>query len=352
MRKKVIVLPGDDASAEATLACMSVLRALDLPIDWRVVEAGVSLGERELDTADSVLFGASNGTTGGLRYLRMGWGTYANVRPIKMRPGIRSSLRAADNIDYIIVREALEDVYAGIEGDMSALRASGLALHSITEQTGIALKYPLGASADGRYGLKLYTRAGVERVAHFAARLALQRKATGHAGKVTIGGKWNVNPQTDGFFRDVAREVICSYDGLTCNAYLADDFGRRLVMSPAEFDVVLLPNLYGDILSDVGAATVGGLGMAPSGSYGETRAYFEPIHGSAPDLLGRHVINPVATILSAAMMLDYLGFRDAAAAIDKAVDDVLRDGRELTPDLGGSGTTEALADAVREAMRA
>ncbi|WP_029430743.1 isocitrate/isopropylmalate family dehydrogenase [Blastococcus sp. URHD0036] len=344
--RHVAVVPGDDAAPEAVDATMSVLEQLALPVTWTVLKPGESLTAELADASDTVLFGSSNGHTGGLMQLRFGWGTYANVRPVRYIPGVPSSLRRPDDVDYVIVHEALEDVYAGIEGPLSRLAAAGVDLTTQYETAGTRLRYPFTAAGEGVYGIKIYTREGVERVARFAAALALRRKAQGHAGRVTIGGKWNVNPGTDGFFHDVARAVIEETPGVACDSCLADDLGRRFVMSPEQFDVVLLPNLLGDVLSDVGAGTVGGLGMAPSGGYGDSRAYFEPVHGSAPDIAGRNVINPTATLLSAAMMLDHLGLTDAAQRLDSAVRTVISAGDCATPDLGGTASTGEFARAV------
>jgi isocitrate/isopropylmalate dehydrogenase len=346
--KRVVVVPGDDAAPEAVAASMIALERLALPVAWTVLEPGESLSAELADDSDTVLFGSSNGRSGGLGHLRFGWGTYANVRPVKYIPGVPSALRRPERIDFVIVREALEDMYAGIEGPLSQLTGTGLDLTSRAETLGTRLRYPLGSAEEGVYGVRLYTREGVERVARFAAGLALQRTALGHAGRVTIGGKWNVNPVTDGFFQSVAREVIGQTPGVSCNSYLGDDLGRRLVMSPEEFDVILLPNLLGDLLSDVAAGTVGGLGIAPSGGYGDGRAYFEPVHGSAPDIAGRHVINPTATLLSAAMMLHHLGLSEAAETLETAVHAVIADGRRTTPDLGGTASTEDFGRAVAD----
>lgn len=345
-RKRVAVVPGDDAAPEAVAATMTVLDRMALPIDWDLLAPGESLAPARADACDTVLFGSSNGSTKGLAHLRMGWGTYANVRPVKWIPGVPAAIRQPEKVDYVVVREALEDVYAGIEGALPALIASGIDLTTLAERHGSPPRYALAAASEGAYAIKFYTREVVERVARFSAELALARKAQGHAGCVTIGGKWNVNPGTDGFFKRVARSVIETVPGVACNEYYADDLGRRMVMSPEELDVVLLPNLMGDILSDVGVGAIGGLGFAPSGGYGDGRAYFEPVHGSAPDIAGRHVINPTATLLSAAMMLDYLDLNDAAAALASAVRGAIAAGRELTPDMGGSALTEAFAQAV------
>jgi len=139
---------------------------------------------------------------------------------------------------------------------------------------------------------------------------------------------------------------VAGYPDLAYEEFIVDDFARRLVAAPHELDVVLLPNLYGDILSDEAAATVGGLGVAPSGCYGDEFAYFEPVHGTAPDIAGLNIVNPTATILSAAMLLEHLGLTDEASRLERAVDTALADGDRLTPDLGGSGTTRSFVQAV------
>ena len=139
---------------------------------------------------------------------------------------------------------------------------------------------------------------------------------------------------------------MAGYPDLAYEEFIVDDFARRLVAAPHELDVVLLPNLYGDILSDEAAATVGGLGVAPSGCYGDEFAYFEPVHGTAPDIAGLNIVNPTATILSAAMLLEHLGLTDEASRLERAVDTALADGDRLTPDLGGSGTTRSFVQAV------
>ncbi|HMC52849.1 MAG TPA: isocitrate/isopropylmalate family dehydrogenase [Acidimicrobiales bacterium] len=357
-RRRVAVLPGDDAAPEAVHATLEILDAMDLPVDWAVLPDGDSLArklsrpERDqliretVDSSDAALFGATSGKTGGVWYLRWGKDAYANVRPVRWRTGVPSPLREPAGIDYVIVRENLEDFYVGVEGDLSTLRASGLDLRPYGGLLDISPRYGPATAADGRFALKVLTKENTERVAHFACRLAMERRRRGYPGKLTCSCKYNVLAQSDGFFRRTVAAVAAEYPGLAYEEFIVDDFARRLVASPHELDVVLLPNLYGDILSDEAAATIGGLGVAPSGCYGDDFAYFEPVHGSAPDIAGRNVVNPVATMLSAAMLLEHLGFTSAASRLERAVDGALAAGDRLTPDLGGSGTTRSFTQAV------
>ncbi len=354
--RRVAVVPGDDAAPEAVYAALDVLKAMELPIEWVLLPDGdtimktMSRDECErliretADSCDTLLFGATSGKTGGIGYLRWGKDTFANVRPIKWRPGFRSPLRDPAGIDYIIVRENIEDLYLGIEGDLANL-AGSLDIFAPLYRPGYSL-----ANREGRYALKVLTRENTERVAHFACRLALQRKAGGYPGKVTCSSKYNVLPRSDGYFRQVVEEVVRQYPELLYEQFIADDFARRLVADPQNFDVVVLPNLYGDIFSDEGAGTIGGLGLAPSGCFGEGYAYFESVHGSAPDIAGQHIINPTATMLSAAMMLDYLELGDAGRRLERAVEASYAAGECLTPDQGGAATTEQFAEAVRSRL--
>lgn len=341
----VAVVPGDDAAPEAMQATLHVLGAIDAPVRWQIVDG---LSEEAVAAAaaaaDAVLFGATNGRTGGIGYLRWGRGAYANVRPIRWRPGAPSPLLDPSGIDYVIVRENTEDLYLGIEGDLGDLRASGLDTRPWGGR--VNPRHDPNASRDGRYAVKVITREGTERVARFAFRLARRRKATGSAGRLAIGCKWNALPQSDGFFREVVSEVAGDFPDIELCDFLADDLARRLVASPREMDVVLLPNLYGDILSDEAAATVGGLGLTPSGCYGDDNAYFEPVHGTAPDLVGQGRINPIATILSAAMLLAHVGLDRHASTLQDAVDSTLAARDRLTPDLGGTATTFECAAAI------
>ena len=349
-----------DSAPEAVHATVRVLAAMELPIDYDVLPDGDTLtttmdrpaGEAFVRAAvqrsDTVLYGSTSGKTGGMAYLRWGLGTFANVRPIKWRPGVPSPLHEPQAIDYVIVRENIEDLYCGIEGNLADLLGSGLDVRPWGGR--VEARYPPSDAKEGRYAIKIITRDNTERAAHFTFALARERKAAGYPGRVTTAVKWNVLPRSDGFFRDVVRDVAADYPDIEFEDYLADDLARRLVASPGELDVVLLPNLYGDILSDEGAATVGGLGVVPSGCYGEDFAYFEPVHGTAPDIVGQHCINPVATILSATMMLHHLGLAEDARRLEAAVDATLAAGDRLTPDLGGAATTSGFAAAVSERL--
>jgi isocitrate/isopropylmalate dehydrogenase len=191
------------------------------------------------------------------------------------------------------------------------------------------------------------TRTGTETVAHFAFDLARRRAtASGRPPRLTVSAKTNMLPATDRWFCSIVEEVGADYPDVALNQYIVDDMAHRLVTSPGELDVLLLPNLYGDVLSDLGAGTIGGMGLAPSGCYGDGVAYFESAHGTAPDIAGQDRINPTATLLSAVMMLEWLGHDRPAARLDQAITDVYADGRTLTVDQGGTATTGEFADAV------
>jgi isocitrate/isopropylmalate dehydrogenase len=344
--KKVVVLPGDDAAPEAMAATMDVLHALELPIDFiefppgeKWVRGETDKRAREaIDASDTTLFGSTSGKTTSIMYLRWGKQTYANVRPAKWSPGYRSPMAHPEGIDFVIVRENLEDLYLGLEGPLHEL--APLKLHSRI------LRGPLDTSERGIYAIKVITERNTRRVADFACQLALKRKRAGGRGKLTCTSKYNMLRDADGFFRQIVEETAAKYPDITYEQFIVDDFARRIVASPQELDVVVMPNLYGDILSDAAAGTLGGLGLAPSGCFGDGYAYFESVHGTAPDIMGRGIINPTATMLSAAMMLDYLGLTSAAKRFEDAVRKVYAAGRSLTVDQGGSAKTSEFARAV------
>jgi isocitrate/isopropylmalate dehydrogenase len=338
-KKKVVVLPGDDSAPDAVYAAIEVLRALEVPIDFVEFPPGEHWVRGEtnkaataaIDASDSTLFGSTSGKTTAVGYLRWGKKTYANVRPCRYLRGFRSPLARPEGIDFVIVRENLEDLYLGLEGPLEAL--APLHLNSRI------LRAELNTSERGKYAIKVITERNTRQIAHFGFKLARQRKTQGRPGKVTCTSKYNMLRESDGLFRQLVAEVAGDYPDIKYEEFIVDDFARRLVQNSHDLDVVVMPNLYGDILSDAAAGTIGGLGLAPSGCYGDDYAYFESVHGTAPDIMGLGIINPTATMLSAAMMLDYLGLSAASKRFEGAIRRVYAEGKVLTPDQGGSAKT-------------
>ena len=199
----------------------------------------------------------------------------------------------------------------------------------------------------GAYALKVSTDEQMQLVAHAACRLALQRQATGYPGRVTLGAKYSIQPRTDGRFRTIVKEAVSQHASLTYQEFLIDDIARRLVACPETLDVVVLGNEHGDILADVSSGTIGGLGLSPSACYGKTYAYFEPVHGSAPDLAGKGIINPTAMLLSGAMMLEYLGYAEQAKILQQAIAQTYHEGTVLPVDQGGHASTTEFVNAVK-----
>jgi isocitrate/isopropylmalate dehydrogenase len=344
--KKVVVLPGDDAAPETVAAAMEVLRALAPNIEYveflpgeQWVRGKTAIDARAaIDASDSTLFGATSGKTVAIFYLRWGKDTYANVRPARYIPGARSPLKHPEGIDFVIVRENLEDLYLGLEGPLEAL--SPLRLHSRITRSALDTSMP------GRFAIKIITERNSKRIAEFAFKLARKRKSAGGKGKVTCSSKYNMLRESYELFRRIAEDVSAGYPDIAYEQFIIDDFARRVVQSPHDLDVVVMPNLYGDIMSDAAAGTLGGLGLAPSGCYGADYAYFESVHGTAPDIMGQNIINPTATMLSAAMMLEYLGFAVESRRLESAVRKVYAEGRVLTPDQGGQSSTTDFTRAV------
>lgn len=344
--KIVAVIEGDGAAPEAVRPSVELIGWLAPEIEWRhpllgqqaislTGEAFPEASRKLLDTADATLFGATGGSAvAALFYLRWGLGTYANVRPIRYLPGARSPLNNPQDIDFVIVRENLEDAYVLCEGPLEKL--APLDLTSPT--TGKRL-HEMGK---GAYAIKAITRDGSERVIRHAFELARTRRK-----HLSVTSKHNMLSKTDGLFMQVARKLATAYPDVRCDTFIIDDFAHQLVTRPEQFDVVVMPNLYGDIMSDCAVGLIGGLGMGPSGCYGERHAYFEPSHGTAPDLVGKNCINPTATLLSGVMMLDHLGLATAARRLEHAVATVFAEGQTLTPDQGGSASTTQFCDAVR-----
>ena len=244
--------------------------------------------------------------------LRKKYDLYANIRPAKTNSAVKT---AFENVDIVIFRENTEDLYAGVEEMIDK---------------------------DTVHSIKIITRRCCERI----IRAAFDYAVSHNRKKVTCVHKANIMKCTDGLFLDVAREIAKEYPQIEFTDSIVDAMCMRLVMHPEEYDVLVCPNLYGDIVSDLCAGLVGGLGLTPSANIGKDGAIFEPIHGSAPDIAGQHKINPTACILSASLMLAHLGEAKAAAAIEKAITDVISEGKTLTQDMGGTASTEEFTDAV------
>jgi 3-isopropylmalate dehydrogenase len=314
MPYKVLVIPGDGIGPEVVDAALKVINAaaqrfgVDLEIktaeagDVALRKYGAAMPPETLKLADAadVIF---KGPIGESAYdvtslIRMRYTLYANIRPVKNLPGVP----AIREIDCVFVRENVEDVYVGAE-------------------------YKVG---DVAIALKVITGQGTRRVARVARRYAEMRRR-----KVTVVHKANVLRVVDGFFRDVALEEL---RGLEVDQMYVDAAAMELVRNPARFDVVLTTNQYGDILTDLAAQVAGGIGLAPSGNIGDSKAMFEPVHGAAFDIAGKGIANPIATILSAAMMFEWIGRTDAAMAIRRAVEKGIENNIK-TPDIGGKSTT-------------
>ena len=347
--RTIAVIEGDDAAPEAVRPTVALLDGMGLGLAWRRPVVGERAeaatdtalppeAKRIIDDADATLFGATSGKSGAaLHYLRWGKNTYANVRPCRFLPGCASPLASPDGIDFVIVRENLEDLYVGAEGELAALAPLDL--------RGRNMRRPLHELGAGRFAVKAITRAGTERVVRFALELARKRRR-----QLACATKHNMLRGTDGFFLEVAREVAAGYPDVAFESFIVDDFACRMIREPQRFDVVVMPNQYGDILSDAAGGLLGSLGLAASGCYGDGYAYFEPAHGTAPDIAGRNIVNPTATLLSAAMMLDYLGLASAAERLEAAVARVYAAGSVLTPDQGGSASTTEFCAAVAKAL--
>lgn len=359
MVETVCVFDGDGAAPEAVRPTVGLLESIAPsvtferpPIDRFTddLDEGSVPGplRNRIADADAVLFGAASDIhVPILRYLRyeLDGGLSANVRPVRSLKGAATPLERTEPIDYVIIRQNLEGLYAGIEGDLAELdRRDSLADPP-------AVKFDPAADR-GRYAIRPITRSQMRWLAGFACQLAEQRAdddGDGTAPRVTCATKSNVLPETDGLFEETietaAADVSVRYEHVH-----ADAVGQSLVTEPDRFDVIVAPNLAGDVLSDVATGTVGGLGLAPSGCYGRTSAYFEPVHGTAPDLIGESIINPTATLLSGTMLLDYLDWGSVARQLRTAIDGVYRNGDVLTPDQGGSSSTEEVVDAVAKRL--
>ena len=334
MPHKVTLIPGDGIGPEVSSAARRAVDATGVSIDWEIAElnekailkAGTSLPQDVLDSLERTRVGLKGPVTtpigGGYTSvnvaLRKKLDLYANVRPVRSLPGVAS--RFSDvKIDMVIFRENTEDLYSGLE-------------HEVVK--------------DVVTSLKVITRVASINIAEYAFAYAdrLGRK------KVTAIHKANIMKLADGLFLRCCREVASRYPHIAYTELIVDNASMQLVMRPETFDVLLLPNLYGDIVSDLAAGLVGGLGIVPGANMGEKHAVFEAVHGSAPDIAGKGIANPTAMMLSAVMMLIHLREVDAARKLEAAIEKVYAEGKQLTGDVGGKAGTAQFTDAVIAAM--
>lgn len=326
--RRVTLIPGDGVGPEIVEACRRVIEAAGVPIEWDVQEAGAGVMEKcgtplpahvlESIRANKVALKGPITTPVGSGFrsinvaLRQELDLYANLRPARTLEGVRSPYR---DIDLVVVRENTEDLYAGIE-------------RRVDEDTAESVK--------------LITRRASERICRFAFEYARREGRR----KVTAVHKANILKFTDGLFLETARAVAAEYPDIEFEDRIVDNMAMQLVQKPHIYDVLVMPNLYGDIISDLCAGLVGGLGVAPSANIGDEIQVFEPVHGSAPKYTGMNKVNPTAQILAGVLMLHHVGEKEAAERIYRAVAEVIKEGKTVTYDLGGNAGTSEMADAI------
>lgn len=322
----ITLIPGDGIGPEIAESVVEIFKAADVPIQFEVENAGITVYEKTGELIPQSIYDSieRNGialkgpiTTPigkGFRsinvYLRKKYDLYANIRPTKTLKGIHTKY---ENIDLVIFRENTEGLYIGDEYFEDDEKQSAIAKKRIT-------------------------RAGSERIIRKAFEYALENELQ----KVTVVHKANILKITDGLFLDVAREIAAEYPTLEMDEIIIDNMCMQLVMHPEKYQVIVTMNLYGDILSDLCAGLIGGLGLAPGANVGEKTAIFEAVHGSAPDIAGQNKANPLALLFSAIMMLRHLKYYDKANQIENAIEQVLSENLVKTIDLGGTATTTEL----------
>ncbi len=332
---KVTFIPGDGIGEEISTATRRVLEATGVQFDWDIVHAGSDVMDQygtplPQEVLDSIkrnkvaIKGPITTPVGkGFRSvnvaLRKELNLYACLRPCKTYPGVRSRYQ---DIDLVVVRENTEDLYAGIEYQKGSDQTkklidfvSATSSHKLGDDCGISLK-PISVSA-------------TEKIVHFAFKYAIKNNRQ----KVTAIHKANILKYSDGLFLETARKVAEDYPQIEFEDRIVDNICMQLVQKPELYDILVLPNLYGDIISDLCAGLVGGLGLAPGANLGDGIAVFEPTHGSAPKYKGQNKANPMALILSGMLLLDYLGETAAAKGLEKAIADVIKEGKSVTYDL-------------------
>jgi len=330
--RTVSLIPGDGTGPELTTAMRRIVDAAGVKIEWDVVDAGAdvmpkhgtplpkyvldSIARTKVAIKGPITTPVGSGFRSVNVALRKEFDLFANLRPCLYMEGVKTPI---PGVDLVVVRENTEDLYAGVE-------------HMVGK--------------DAAESIKIITRAGSDRIARFAFEYAVKHGRK----KVTIVHKANIMKCTDGLFLDVGREVAKSYPKIECEDRIVDNMCMQLVQKPELYDVLLCPNLYGDIISDLCAGLIGGLGVAPGANYGKDLAIFEAIHGSAPKYKGQNKVNPTAVILSAVLMLEHLGEERAAVRISSAVRRVIAEKKQVTYDLGGTAGTSQYADEVIRVM--
>jgi isocitrate dehydrogenase (NAD+) len=335
MRHKVTLLPGEGIGPEVSRAVRRILEAAGVQVDWEEIDAraegttgeakgGPVLNQTAVDSvrrngvalkgpmATAVAGGAPSVNVA----LRKTLDLYANLRPVRNLPGLKSRF---ENVDVVIVRENTEDLYSGLEHEV---------VPGVVES------------------LKIITERASTRIARFAFEYA---KREGRK-KIHAIHKANIMKLSDGLFLRSIRAVAADYPEIEYKEMIVDNACMQIVLDPQQFDVLLLPNLYGDVMSDLAAGLVGGLGVVPSGNIGDHGAMFEAVHGTAPDIAGKGLANPTALLLSSILMLDHLGERSAARRIEAALETVYREAKHTTKDVGGPAGTNQFTDAVIAAL--
>jgi isocitrate dehydrogenase (NAD+) len=328
VKYEITLIPGDGIGPEVTKPVLKIIKAAGVAVDWDVHQAGAAALKKHGTTIPQKLLDSFERTKVALKgpvttpvgegfasvnvELRQGFDLYANLRPVENLPGVKARY---ENVDLVVVRENTEGLYSGIEHEV---------VPGVMES------------------LKIITEKASSRIARFAFDYA---RAHGRK-KVVAVHKANIMKLTDGLFLQCARDAAPRYKNIAFSDLIVDNACLQLVLDPTRFDVLLLENLYGDIVSDLCAGLVGGLGVVPGANLGDTHALFEAVHGSAPDIQGRNIANPTAIILAAVMMLEHLGEKSAARRMRAALETVLQTGERLTPDLGGSGTTTRFAESI------
>lgn len=332
MKHRITLIPGDGIGPEVTAAVLRIIEAAGVEVEWDKFAVGThaqefsgsSLPEEVIESVrhNQVALKGPVGTPIGSGFesvnvrLRKALDLYANLRPVRNLPGIQSRF---GDVDLIIVRENTEGLYSGLEHEV---------IPGVVES------------------LKIITGKASTRISQFAFEHA---RKSGRR-KVTAVHKANIMKKSDGLFLQCFRQVAANFPDIAHDDKIVDNACMQLVMNPQQFDVLLMENLYGDIVSDLAAGLVGGLGVVPSGNLSEKLALFEAVHGTAPDIAGKNVANPIALLLSALMMLRHIGETEAAARIDAALNHVLFARETITRDLGGTASTTEFTDAIIAAL--